>query len=375
MAYNSWHDLRSRQAPDRAWPVAFAPIVDKFEGRLRQAGFSTKRIARPIDVSELRENPNQDAGHFNRDISALAASQGVDAVLLIGLDRWYAPPIRRLHSLGDPKALVQVSGRLIARDGTLRWQIAASEEEATRPVPVTRTRPPFPERHARGGGRREKGSCISGAELFGLAQSLPPPPPPTLSSVMAPGVQPAAAANAAPAPAPPPPPGAPAEAKSNKPIPPTPPTVFTMWILSPQPSCARGRGRRAETVPHPAMVSGAGPDSRGGRAGDVLCIELRTESRAVRCAEAVRPGHPCDCRRPRWVAGFVGRRKQPLRATDRVTSRRAVLTGRALGGTLVAAGGGRLHRARGRRHRLERRGGQRLARLDQVSAPSCSPSG
>jgi hypothetical protein len=116
-------------------PSAFAPVLQQFEGRLRSAGFATKRIAAPVDVSKLPDAKTKDAQHFGRDIGALAAAEGVDAVLLVSLVRWGT--LRSYYGfmpLGDPKALFQVVGRLISRDGRLRWQDLEPEPDSTTAV-------------------------------------------------------------------------------------------------------------------------------------------------------------------------------------------------------------------------------------------------
>lgn len=104
-------------------PTTFTPVLEKFEGRLKQAGFVTKHIAAPVNVKKLPERKSTDAIHFDRDISAIAAAEGVDAILLVELEAWGT--IRSYYGfvpLGDPKAFIRVTGRLIAKDGRLRWQ-------------------------------------------------------------------------------------------------------------------------------------------------------------------------------------------------------------------------------------------------------------
>jgi hypothetical protein len=195
-------------------PSAFVPVLDQMERRLKKAGMAPKKIAEPINLGALPERANKADGYFERDVSALAARYDVDALLIVEVVQWGT--LRNYYGfipLGDPKALFGVSGRLVGRDGRMRWYDWIEGEDALLPVSGEWDQPPAFANVTRSiqSVERKAAAFLEGS-LFGavvapLPPEAPPPAPPpapvaaSLPSTAAPAPT-AAAVPAAPAPAP-----------------------------------------------------------------------------------------------------------------------------------------------------------------------------
>jgi len=123
----------------------FDDVARRFWENLKGRGFNVKLIEKPIDLEKFAKYTPTASGDFHeRDCRMIAADEGIDALVLLSIDRWGTT--RKYYGfipLESPKPFCVGRGELInLRTNALEWGVEMNEEDAKVDVEGEWDKPP-----------------------------------------------------------------------------------------------------------------------------------------------------------------------------------------------------------------------------------------
>ncbi|MBM4159938.1 MAG: hypothetical protein FJ217_02450 [Ignavibacteria bacterium] len=128
---------------------SFEDVAQKFAENLETQGFNVKLVEKPIDLEKLPKfAPTSSGDYHERDLRMIAADEGVDALVLLSIDRWGTT--RKYYAfipLESPKPFCVARGELVnLRTNALEWSVEMEEDQSKVDVEGEWDKPPdFPE--------------------------------------------------------------------------------------------------------------------------------------------------------------------------------------------------------------------------------------
>jgi hypothetical protein len=156
---------------------AFNQVVDKFVARLTERGIPAKKLDKPLLLDKFPQFNREESGDvFERDLRSLAASEKIDALVILSISQWGT--VRNYYGfipLGSPKGYCVGTGRLInLTSNALEWITWVPAELAAVDVDGEWDKPPdFPNVDTAIKKAVENAKVFLENDFFGLAQGRP----------------------------------------------------------------------------------------------------------------------------------------------------------------------------------------------------------
>lgn len=126
-------------------PSSFAAILERFEQKLTEKGYTVKIIDGLLDLEQLQNFTTQATGHYSKvDFRPLAEDEHIDILCIFTIQRMGTQrPYYGFIPLGPPKALCQAKGELIdLDDNRILWLNSMIPVDSTLPIPKPWNQPP-----------------------------------------------------------------------------------------------------------------------------------------------------------------------------------------------------------------------------------------